>query len=415
MHERMKLANGIVVAAEEIPTVRSVSVGLWLRTGSANERQQNNGVSHFIEHMLFKGTEKYTAREIAEAMDAIGGQLNAFTSREYTCYYARVLDEHLEFAISLLGEMLRFSRFDSGELEKERGVVLEEINMYQDEADELVHDQFVKSIFGDHPLGRPILGTMESVASLTREDMIQYLSHFYTPQRLLVAAAGNVKQEQLTRISREHLGDYLAEEMSDKCQPLAYRSQVRTGFKQTEQVHLVIGAPGISRLDPDRYALEVLEVILGSGMSSRLFQELREDRGLVYSTYSFHSLYREHGLWGAYAGTGKGQAQAVIDAIVKQFTRIAEKPVTEAELARAKQQLKGSLLIGLESTSNRMSRIAKNELFLHEATSPQEEIALIEAVTEEEIQKLAQRLLAEGLTMSAIGPIKEGDLVLPSL
>lgn len=415
MHERTKLANGILVASEEIPAVRSVSVGLWLRTGSANEKRQNNGVSHFIEHMMFKGTAKRTAREIAEAMDGIGGQLNAFTSREYTCYYARVLDEHLEFALTLLSEMLRSSRFAPQELEKERGVVLEEINMYQDEPDELVHDQFIKTIFGDHPLGRPILGTVETVGSLTRKDLIKYITQYYTPGRLLVAAAGNVKQEELAEIVQEHLGDYTAPDAVDEFHPIEHSARIATGFKQTEQVHLIVGAPGLSRLDPDRYTLEVLEGIVGSGMSSRLFQELREERGLVYTTYSFHSLYRDHGLWGAYAATGKQQAQTVIDAMVEQFNRMGSEPVTEAELSRAKQQLKGSLLIGLESTSNRMSRIAKDELFMLDSTTPEEEIALIEAVTIEDIQRLSQRLLSQGLSLSAIGPIEEGELTLPSL
>lgn len=415
MHQRTKLSNGIVVASEQIPSVRSVSVGLWLRTGSVNEKQQNNGVSHLIEHMMFKGTAKHTAKEIAEAMDGIGGQLNAFTSREYTCYYARVLDEHLEFALTILSEMLRASQLAPQELEKERGVVLEEINMYQDEPDELVHDLFVKTIFGDHPLGRPILGTVETVSTLSREDLIDYITKYYTPQRLLVAAAGNVKQEELAGIVQAHLGDYTAQAAADEFDSIKYRGKIATGFKQTEQVHLILGAPGLSRSDPGRYTLEVLESLLGSGMSSRLFQELREERGLVYTTYSFHSLYRDHGLWGAYAATGKAQAQTVIDAMVEQFIRIASEPVSDCELARAKQKLKGCLLIGLESTSNRMSRIAKDELFMQENTTPQEEIERIEAVTAGELQRLSQRLLSGGLSLCAIGPIEKGELTLPSL
>jgi predicted Zn-dependent peptidase len=414
MYERTKLANGIVIAAEHVPNVRSISVGLWLRTGSVNEECYNNGVSHFIEHMLFKGTEKHTAREIAEAMDSIGGQLNAFTSREYTCYYARVLDEHLEFAISLLSEMLCKSRFSPEELEKERGVILEEINMYEDEPDELVHDLFAKLVFGDHPLGRPILGTAETVNSLTRMKIISYINQYYTPGRILVAAAGNLFQARLAELVDKQLGSYAAPDMVKNPQAIEYRPKISTRYKQTEQVHLIVGGPGLTRQDEDRYALEILEAILGGGMSSRLFQELREERGLVYSTYSFISLYEDYGLWGAYAGTNKEQAQTVVNAITEQLYRLTSEPIKNEELVRARQQLKGSLLMGLESTSNRMSRIAKDELFMEDGLTPEQEIEILEAVSVEDLQRLSQRLLAKGVSLAAIGPIEEGELTLPS-
>lgn len=415
MYKRTRLANGVVVAAEQIPTVRSVSVGFWLRTGSANEDATNNGASHFIEHMLFKGTERYSAREIAEAMDSIGGQLNAFTSREYTCYYARVLDEHLEFAISLLSEMLLRSRFHPVDLEKERGVVLEEINMYEDEPDELVHDLFASTVFDSHPLGMPILGTVDTISSLTRQQLLNYIAKYYTPSRILVAAAGNLEYEQLVELVDKHLGGYEALDTVEKHHSFVYKPTIATRYKQTEQVHLIVGAPGISRRDPDRYILEVLEAILGGGMSSRLFQELREERGLVYATYSFHSLFKDCGLWGAYAGTNREQMQTVIDAMVREMWRLISEPICEEELARAKQQLKGALLIGLESTSNRMSRIAKNELFMEEGLSAEEEIAIIEAVTVDDLRRLSQRILSQGLSLAAIGPVEENEVALPSL
>ncbi|MGE5577696.1 MAG: M16 family metallopeptidase [Syntrophothermus sp.] len=407
MYEKTVLPNGIRILTEYIPYVRSVSIGFWYGAGSRHENEHNNGISHLIEHLTFKGTKNRTARQIAETFDSSGGQLNAFTSKEYTCYYARVLDNHFDLAVEVLGDMLLNSLFSEADLEKEKSVVLEEIKMYEDTPDELVHDLLAQAILDTHPLGRNILGTVASVTGISRQDVQAYLHERYTPDNLVVAAAGNVQHEAVVREVEKYFGAVGGKLGSAGDEVPVLRAQTLIRPKKTEQVHLCLGMPGIRRNDPRKYALYLLDVILGGGMSSRLFQELREERALVYSTYSYHVSYQETGLFTVYAGTSPGQVDKVLALVKDEFAKVKSGAVSEEEFRRAKEQLKGSLMLSLESTTNRMSRIAKSELFYERIQSPDEVIAQVDAVTLEELNGIAREILIEEqMTLAAIGPWK---------
>jgi predicted Zn-dependent peptidase len=373
--------------------------------GARHEDARTNGLSHLIEHLMFKGTERRTARQIAEEFDSTGGQLNAYTSKEYTCYYARVLDKHLPMATEVLGDMVLHSRFAAEDLEKEKGVVLEEIKMYEDSPDEMVHDLFTQAILDGHALGRNTLGSAETVSRFTREDLRDYLARYYTPDNLVVAAAGNAEHAEVVAEVERHFREFRGQRAQDE-EPRwvgSPRPVVRT--KETEQVHLCLGVEGLKRNDPRKYSLFTLDTILGGGMSSRLFQELREERGLVYSTYSYHVCYQETGLFGVYAGMSPKNADQVVELVQEEFARMAQDGVAEGELERAKEQLKGSLVLSLESTASRMSRIAKAELFYERYDTPDELVAKVDAVTAGDVNGLAAELLsAERVTLASIGP-----------
>lgn len=392
------------MVTEAIPHVRSVAIGFWFRAGSRDEAPSENGISHLIEHLMFKGTKKRTARQIAEIVDASGGQMNAYTSKEHTCYYARVLDEHVGLAVEILADMLRHSVFDPVEMEKEKGVVLEEIKMYEDSPDEAVHDIFAEAALAGHPLGRPVLGRDETVRELTREHVLAYLEAHYTGANLVVAAAGNLDHERIVAEVERYFGDLPIGVRSDH--PVAVESPgrhiVRT--KETEQVHLCVGTLALPRNHPDRYALHVLDVALGGGMSSRFFQDLREERGLVYSTYTYHSCFQETGLFAVYAGTSPANAEIVLELVAKGL-RDVRRGLRPGELERAKEQLKGSLMLGLENTANRMSRIARMELFQEEWLTPDEVVARIDQVTEEDVQRVTASLFSGDLLLAAVGPV----------
>lgn len=391
---------------EAIPHVRSVAIGFWYRAGSRDEAPAENGISHLIEHLMFKGTKKRTAREIAEIVDASGGQMNAYTSKEHTCYYARVLDEHVGLAVEILADMLRDSVFDPAEMEKEKGVVLEEIKMYEDSPDETVHDIFAEAALAGHPLGRPVLGRDETVRELSREHVLVYLRERYTAANLVVAAAGNLEHERIVAEVERHFGDLPKGERYDAPVPLTSPGRHVVRPKETEQVHLCVGTLALPRNHPDRYALHVLDVALGGGMSSRFFQDLREERGLVYSTYTYHSCFQETGLFTVYAGTSPANAEVVLDLIAKGL-REAKTGFRPGELERAKEQLKGSLMIGLENTANRMSRIARMELFQEEWLTPDEVVARIDRVSEDDVRRLTMSLFGGDLLLAAVGPIDE--------
>ncbi len=407
MYEKTVLPNGIRILTEYIPYVRSVSIGFWYGAGSKHENEHNNGISHLIEHLTFKGTKNRTARQIAETFDSSGGQLNAFTSKEYTCYYVRILDNHFDMAVEVLGDMLLNSLFSEADLEKEKSVVLEEIKMYEDTPDELVHDLLTQAILDQHPLGRNILGTVESVTGISRPDAMAYLKERYTPDNLVVAAAGNVRQDQVVKEVEKYFGGVGGKLAFSGDEIPVLHSQTLIRQKKTEQVHLCLGMPGIRRNDPRKYALYLLDVILGGGMSSRLFQELREERALVYSTYSYHVSYQETGLFTVYAGTSPGQVDKVLALMKEEFAKVRSGAVGEEEFRRAKEQLKGSLMLSLESTTNRMSRIAKSDLFYERILSPDEVTAQIDAVTMKDLNKIAGDILNEEMmTLAAIGPLK---------
>lgn len=410
MYRRTVLDNGLTVVSESVPYVRSATIGVWVRAGSRHEKEAENGISHFIEHMMFKGTERRDARRIAEEIDAVGGQLNAFTGKESTCFYARVLDEDVPLAVDILADMLLHSTFDEREIEKEKKVVIEEIKMYEDAPDELVHDLFADAVLGSHPLGRNVLGDAERIQALERRHLIDYLERHYTTGNMVVAAAGNVNHDELVELVDRHFAACRrgTSPVIRQIPEPGVRRVLRV--KDTEQVHLCFGGLGLARGHEDRFVLKVIDTALGGGMSSRLFQELREERALVYTTYSYHAAFAETGIFAVYAGTSPEQTLTVLDTVKAEVRRIAEEGVRGEELNRAKAQLKGELLFSLENTANRMSRLAKAELFHLPYLEADALIAKIDAVSEADTVRVANRLFGnpEAWTLAAIGPSLAG-------
>ncbi len=405
--QKYVLDNGVRVLIEELPHVHSAAIGFWVDTGTKNETEVNNGISHFIEHMMFKGTAKRTALAIAQALEDTGGSLNAFTDKEMTCYYARVLDDQVELAIDVLSDMLLNSVMDPDEIRREKKVVLEEIKMYEDTPDELVQDLFSQIFWRDHPLGRAIVGTRQSVRRTSREDIHSYLDEFYTPDRLVVSVAGNVRTPGVLRQLDATVGHLrrhgkILEEVTP--QPVA---TTKLKYKDIEQAHVVIGTQGLPVTHKDRYVLTVLDSILGGGMSARLFQEIREKRGLAYTISSFEILYRHAGIFGIYAATNPKTLQQVVDLSMAEVDKVKEGGITEDELRRAKQQLRGSLLLSLEVPRHRMSRMARNELYFGRLIPPSEVIDEIEAVQLEDLQRLTVELFnPKFLTTTVVGPVR---------
>lgn len=410
MSNRIKLDNGLTLVYEHIPNVRSVAIGFWVACGSRNEAPAEQGISHLLEHMLFKGTELRSARKIAETIDAVGGHLNAFTTKEYTCYYVKILDQHLSLGLELLADMVINPLIAPEELEKEKNVILEEVRMYEDNPDELIYDLLVQTLLQDHPLGHPILGTPESILQTSRADLIRFKERFYTPDNSCLAIAGNFEVSQLLEdcntFWRKLRGSYTSEESS----PVQTTGTTCLRKKDTEQVHLCIGVPGFHRQHQDRYALLVLNNLFGGSSSSRLFQELREERGLVYSTGAYYSAFRDTGLFSIYAGTSRKNFPRVLSLIWKELKRLQVEPVPAAELKRAKEQIKGNLWLSLENTTNRMSRLAKSELFYGRFIPPEEVLAAVERVTAEDLIRIAGDLFREEqITLAALGPFDEED------
>lgn len=389
MYQRTVLPNGIRIITEYLPYLRSVTLGAWYEVGSRHEEEHEWGLSHFIEHMMFKGTEKYSAKQIAEVMDQRGGYLNAFTGKEQTCYYFKVLDEHFSTASELLEQMLLHSLFSPSDVQKEKNVVLEELSMYEDSPEELVHDLFFAKLWPDDPLGRNIIGSTSSVATFSPATISDYLAKHYTADRLVIASAGNISHEQVV----ETFGAAFAS-LPRGSRPLLSSAESRSGQeyfqdKDIEQVHLCLGGPALCRHDKRRYALGLLDTMIGGGVSSLLFQELREERGLVYNTYSFTSLHDDAGSYGIYAGFNPQHWDQVWDVLGDLFTGLPHL-ITPETLERAKGQMKGSLVLSLESTSNRMTRLIKGEMDEGRITTPEETMQQIEQVTYEELMELAR-------------------------
>jgi predicted Zn-dependent peptidase len=401
--KRHQLSNGLTLVVEKISSVRSVALGIWVKTGSRHERPELNGISHFIEHLLFKGTTTRSARDIAEAFDSIGGNINAFTSKEYTCYYAKVLDEHLDTALDILSDMFFNSVFEPSEVEKEKNVVIEEIRMYEDTPDDLVHDLLSSAAYGDHPLGSPISGTESVLENLTVEQIKEHISSHYTASNTVVAVAGNIDDQVIDKISR-YFDSFQNKGINVQLTPPNYIGNIIYRSKSTEQSHICLGLPGLSFKDSNLYALILMNNSLGGSMSSRLFQEIREKRGLAYSVYSYHSAHEDSGLFAIYAGTAPKQTNEVLDVIQVLLNDLREKGLTATELVKAKEQLKGSIMLGLESTSSRMSRIGKNELLLGRHLSLDETISKIDAVTLEEVSGLCNKIFSQPFSISLIGP-----------
>jgi predicted Zn-dependent peptidase len=399
--------NGVRIVLEQIPTVRSVAIGVWIGTGSRNENPENNGISHFLEHMFFKGTKTRSAREIAESFDSIGGQVNAFTSKEYTCYYAKVLDNHAQFALEVLADMFFNSTFVAEELNKEKNVVNEEIKMYEDTPDDIVHDLLSKAIYNEHPLGYPILGTEETLQTFTGEKLEQYMHETYTPENVVISIAGNVP-EAFIKNAEEYFGSYEAsKEKIEHVRPEFHANKI-SRKKETEQAHLCLGFEGLQIGHKDVYSLIVLNNVLGGSMSSRLFQDVREQRGLAYSVFSYHSAYLDSGIVTIYGGTGAKQLDVLYETIQETLSKLTADGITEKELNNSKEQLKGSLMLSLESTNSRMSRNGKNELLLGRHRSLDEIVEQIDQVTKNSVDSMANSIFTDNYSVALISP--DGEL-----
>ncbi|WP_419888509.1 M16 family metallopeptidase [Neobacillus niacini] len=407
MINKYSCKNGVRIVLENIPTVRSVAIGVWIGTGSRNENPQTNGISHFLEHMFFKGTTTRSAKEIAESFDSIGGQVNAFTSKEYTCYYAKVLDTHAQFALDVLADMFFNSTFVEEELNKERNVVLEEIKMYDDTPDDIVHDLLSRAIYGDHPLGYPILGTEETLNTFTGDTLKEYIHNHYIPENVVISIAGNVSESFIKEVEK-YFGSYEGGKSTITENIPTFHSNRLSRKKETEQAHLCIGFEGLKIGHEDVYSLIILNNILGGSMSSRLFQEVREQRGLAYSVFSYHSAYQDNGVVTVYGGTGAKQLDVLFETIQETLDKLKQDGITEKELINSKEQLKGSLMLSLESTNSRMSRNGKNELLLKRHRSLDEIIEQIDQVTKQSVDGMATSVFTNKYSVSLISP--DGEL-----
>ncbi len=402
------LNNGVRVLSEWVPYVDSVSVGIWANAGSRDEDKKRLGISHFVEHMLFKGTERRTARQIADEMDSVGGHLNAFTDKEFTCFYAKVLKEHLFVALDILSDMVLHSLLDEVEIEHEKNVVLEEIKRHNDTPEENVHDLMAETLWKGHRLGNPVIGSASVVRSLTRSDLAEYLSEFYTPDSVVISAAGNVEHREFVDAVAAAFGGLQGKRPRRKQIDAKVRAELKLVNKVTEQVHFCLGTEGFSQERKEKYALAAIDAALGGGMSSRLFQEIRENRGLAYSIGTYSAAYREAGLFAVYGGTSVENIKLVLELIEQECSSIGRESVTDAELERAKNQIRGTLVLGQESMSNRMSRLAKSELYFGRIVRVDEIIASIMNVSRDDVADVACRLFnGAGFTLAAVGPFKK--------
>jgi len=398
-----------------MPAVRSVSLGIWADVGSAAERPPQRGISHLVEHMLFKGTSRRSAREIAETMDGVGGNLNAFTDKETTCYYAKVIDTHVPLALDVLADMFVHSTFDPGELAKEQKVVLEEIRMYDDSPDDMVHDVFTRTMWARSSLGEPTIGYTETISALASDDLRAHMAERYAPNTVVVTAAGNVDHDAFVALVDAALADFRgAGSVLPAVVPDATPATV-VRRKDTEQAYAMLGVRGLAVDDPRRFTLSVADVVLGGGMSSRLFQEVREKRGLAYSVYSFQQSYRGGGLFGVSAGIAPASAQECVDVVIAELARFANEGPTEAETALAREHLKGALALSLESSSSRMMRLGRSEFDLAERLEIDEVERRIDAVERDAVHALARELITpQALGVCILGPLDDVRVSWPS-
>ncbi len=406
---KIQLDNGVRIVTEKVPSVRSVALGIWVGAGSRHENEKIAGISHFIEHLMFKGTENRSATDIAEALDAVGGQLNAFTTKEFTCYYAKILDEHFDLALDVLSDMFFNSTFTEKAIEKERGVIEEEIKMYEDTPDELIHDLFVQTAWPDHPLGKPILGTVRSLEAITRNDIINYIDRHYTANNIVVAVAGNIDHQIVqNKIARIFEKMKPAPKPEGILPPSTTNADTSNISRDTGQVQICLGTGGLPQGDERIYSVYILNNVLGGGLSSRLVQSIREERGLAYSVYSYHSAFCDTGLFTFYAGTSPTKYDEVIGLLIKEVKDIMQNGITERELNRTKEQIKGNLYLGLESVSSRMTRIGRTELCLNRIITPEEVVKKISAVTLDDVKAIANTLFKDyRFTLSTIGPLEK--------
>jgi len=404
---RRTLPNGLLVVTETMSHVRSVSVGVWMRSGSRSESPRQNGLAHFLEHMVFKGTQRRSAEEIARSMDSVGGMLDAFTAKELTCFNAKVLDEHLPIAFDVISDLLLRPLFAAADVEKEKQVVLEEIKMEQDNPENVLHELFTQGFWPNHPLGRPIIGTPETVRSFDPDALFDFYRDSFAPDRMVLTAAGNVSHERVLELVKRDFSSLSPLGRAPRALPPRTDAPIRLEKKRDlEQVHLCMGVPSYPLAHERRFAVAVLNNLLGGGMSSRLFQNIREKRGLAYAVFSELSPYSDAGMLTIYAGTALEAAGQVVDLVIQEFRSLKENLVPEEELRRAKDHLKGSLMLSLESTTSRMSNLARQELFFERFYSLDEILASIEAVTREELRSVAREFFhADRIAVAVLGPI----------
>jgi predicted Zn-dependent peptidase len=405
-YKKTTLPNGVRIVTEEIPHVRSLSLGFWIETGSRDELSANNGISHFIEHMVFKGTKKRNVKEIAQSIESVGGYLNAFTSKEHTCYYARVLDEDLELATDVLSDMVFRPTFPEKEFDKEKNVILEELKQAEDDPDDIIQDYFEKALFKSHPLGMPVLGTAESITSIKRRDLVRYRTEKYTSGHLVVAAAGNLRHEDVVELSKHYIQTSTNNDSEPMLQapPVIEKpdSMVREYYKPIQQAHICLGTVGFNALDEKRFSMQVLNTLLGDGMSSRLFQNIREKYGFAYAVYSFNNMMQDTGAVGVYIGTDNSHVQRCIDLVWKELKSLRTRGITKEELIQTQSQLKGSMMLGMENIPNRMIRLGSSELYFGTLVTLDAIIKKINAVTRDDVQEIADELFNEDRFVTVI-------------
>lgn len=411
-HVRLsRLDNGIPVLSEETEASCSVTLGIWVRNGSRHEAASHGGISHFLEHLLFKGTTRRSAREIAQAVEDVGGVLNAFTGKENTCFYVKVLPEHVDVALDVLGDIFLHSTMPDEEIERERTVIVQEVLAEEETPDEHVHDLFVANFWGEHPLAKPIAGTADSVSALTRADLVAFRDARYCPERVLIAAAGPVAHEAVIAGLADTLGTLDGPAGVDTLEPPQPRGGVAVADRDLEQAHLCLGVPGIRAADDDRFAVYLLNLALGGGMSSRLFQEVREERGRAYSVYSYLSSFADGGYLGVYVGTSPEWVAEVIDVTRGVFRDVLRNGLRRDEIDRAKSQMKAGLLLGLDSTDNRMSRIARSMLTIGHVPTITEVCGAIDAVSADDIVRVAARIIGtDVLGITVLGRVQQDRL-----
>jgi predicted Zn-dependent peptidase len=408
MYQKTVLENGIKIITEEISHVRSAGVGIWVGCGAKDEREDELGFSHFVEHMLFKGTKKRTQEQIAKEIEAVGGHINASTAKEYTFYYVWVLSDYLELSLDLLLDMVLNSLFPAKEIEKEKKIVLEEIKMYEDSPGDLIHDIFVQTIWKGHRLGQNILGKKEIIENINREKLLQYFHRYYTPDNIIISCAGYLKHEKVLKKVKKMCKNFKGKRIKNFDTKPNIVNSVYIKRKDTEQVHLCLGTEGVFQTHPDKYVLGVLDIILGNGMSSRLYQEVREKKGLAYSIYSYEHSYRKAGIFGVYAGVSPNNFEKAVETILKNFEKIKKNGVKNEELKRTKDQVKGNMMLSLESTFARMLKLGKSEFYFKREITLDEILSEINKVKNEDIVRVANSLFQkEKFTLAALGNVSE--------
>jgi predicted Zn-dependent peptidase len=399
-----RLDNGLTIATDHIPHVETVALGAFVGVGTRHEAAEMNGVAHLLEHMAFKGTDTRSARDIAEEIEAVGGLLNAYTGRESTAYYAKVLKEHAPLALDIISDILLNPRFDEEELQRERQVILQELGQAHDTPDDIIFDHFQETAFPDQGVGRPVLGRSEIIAGLGPEDLRAYMQRFYGAETMVISAAGKIDHDQFVEMASKAFAP-LGKVRPDAAEPARYVGGDYRETRDLEQVHVILGLPGVGYRDPDYYAAAVLATLLGGGMSSRLFQKVREERGLVYTVFCFHNAASDSGLFGVYAGTGEKEVAELMPVVCEEIADVA-KNVSADELARARQQLKASILMGRESTSGRCEQLASHLLIYDRPLSTQEIVEGVESVGVDQVQALARRLAESRPTLTSLGPVE---------